>query len=412
MSLKKLKKNYIFLVSCFKFMKKYFLVLLVLILVSCQSKNDEKKSVANVKPISEVKIEANKDSLIYKISKNTIVVNQDTLEIESPFIYSFEGKINDNKKIQLHLTNQLSTEYGGYAKTGSLYIENGEDLLYFYFDKNKKQDYYTAGIEEFDGNKPLKLKLYNLSTEEMYIELTLDKKSYKIYPSKKFPSYNSFDEIDYTVYDSRDAFKKEEAMREFTPSRDYNFLAEIVSDNVDFYVLKEKLKYLYTDSSSTKNYKKWKHSFKVEKAKGEEENYSSENLSVVAPVFIDSNVYVVSDFSYSYMGGAHGMMRTGYTNYDLGTGKNIAIEQLLNFTDKSFIAFYEDKVRTEYSDGILSNEIPITKNYYILPTGITFSYAPYELLGFAAGEPRIFCSYEELKPYILKNTILDKYHSN
>jgi uncharacterized protein YcfL len=95
-------------------MKKYFLILLVLMLVSCQSKNDEKKSVVNVKPVSEVKIATNKDSLIYKINKNTVVINQDTLEIESPFIYSFEGIINGNKKIQLHLTNQLSTEYGGY----------------------------------------------------------------------------------------------------------------------------------------------------------------------------------------------------------------------------------------------------------------------------------------------------------
>ena len=393
-------------------MKKYFLILLVLMLVSCQSKNDEKKSVVNVKPISEVKIATNKDSLIYKINKNTVVINQDTLEIESPFIYSFEGTINGNKKIQLHLTNQLSTEYGGYGKTGSLYVEGGENLLYFYFDKDKKQDYYTAGIEEFDGSRPLKLKLYNLSTEEMYIELTLDKKNYKIYPSKKFPSYKSFDIIDYTLFDSRATFKKEEAMREFTPSRDYNFLAEIISDDVDFNVLKEKLKYLYTDSLNTKNYKSWKHSFKVEKSKGEEDGYSSESLSVVAPVFMDSNVYVVSDFSYSYMGGAHGMLRTGYTNYDLKTGKNIAIEQLLNFSDQKFISFYEEKIRNEYSDGILSNEVPITHNYYILPTGITFSYAPYELLGFAAGEPRIFFSYEELKPYILKNTILDKYNSN
>jgi hypothetical protein len=112
------------------------------------------------------------------------------------------------------------------------------------------------------------------------------------------------------------------------------------------------------------------------------------------------------------MGGAHGMLSTGYTNYDLKTGKNIAIEQLLNFSDQKFISFYEEKIRNEYGDGILSNEVPITHNYYILPTGITFSYAPYELLGFAAGEPRIFFSYEELKPYILENTILDKYNSN
>jgi hypothetical protein len=47
-----------------------------------------------------------------------------------------------------------------------------------------------------------------------------------------------------------------------------------------------------------------------------------------------------------------------------------------------------------------------------LPTGITFSYAPHELLGFAAGEPHLFFTYEELKPFIIKNGILDKYVLN
>jgi translation elongation factor P/translation initiation factor 5A len=383
-------------------------------IISCQSKNEEKKALVVAKPLNEVKIEKNKDSLIYKIDENTIVMDNDTLQLESPFIYSFEGKINGNKKIQLHLSNRLSTEYGGYLKTASIYIDGEDDILDCYFEKDKKHDYYTATINDYDNDNKIicKLKLYNLSSEKMYIEYILDKKSYKIYPSRKFPSYKCFDEINYTLFDSRVAFRKEEAMRKFTPSRDYNFLAEIISDDVSFDVLKTKLKYLFTDSLSTKNYKKWKHSFNVEKSKGEDDNYSSENLAVVAPVFMDSNIYVVSDFSYSYMGGAHGIMHTEYNNYDLSTGKKINIEQLVNFSDENFITFYENKVKSEYEEGILSKEIPITQNFYILPTGIIFSYAPYELLGFAAGEPHVFCSYEELKPFILKNTILDQYNSN
>ncbi|MBF4491732.1 hypothetical protein IR010_04200 [Flavobacterium sp. MR2016-29] len=396
-------------------MRKTILGLLIMMLViSCQSKNDEKKSIVTTKPVNEIKIEKNNDSLIYKINENTVVIAEDTLKLESPFIYSFEGSIKDGKKIQLHLSNQLSSEYGGYVKSASLYIEGSNDILYCYFEKEKKQDYYTATIYDYDhDNKVIsKLKLYNPSTEGMYIEYILDKKSYKIYPSKAFPAYKCYDEIDYTLFDSREAFKKDEAMREFTPSRDYNFFAEIISNDVNFDILETKLKYLYTDSLSINNYKKWKHNFSVEKSKKEEENYSSETLSVVSPVFIDANIYVVSDFSYSYMGGAHGMMHTEYDNYDLTTGKTIDIEKLINLSDDKFISFYEDKVRSEYADGLLSNEVPITHNFYILPTGITFSYAPYELVGFAGGEPKIFFSYEELKPFILKNTILDQYNSN
>jgi len=394
-------------------MKKSLLLFVIILIISCQSKNEEKKSSVVVKPLNEIKIEKSKDSLIYKLNENTIVINGDTLKLESPFIYSFEGKINGNKNIQLHLSNQLTSEYGGYSKTAAVYIEGENELFYCYFEKDKKQDFYNGNIYDNDSDKIIgKLKLHNVSTEEMYIEYLSDKKNYKIYPSKTFPSYNCYDEIDYTLFDYREAFKNDESMRKFTPSRDYIFFAEIVSDNGLFNNLETKLKYLSSDSLSIKNYKKWKHNFSLEKSKNEEENYSSENLNVSSPVFIDSNIYVISDFSYSYMGGAHGMMRTAYDNYDVATGKKITIEQIVNTADKDFIAFYENKIKSDYADGVLGNEIPMTDNFYILPTGITFSYAPYELLGFAAGEPHVFLSYEELKPFILKNTILEKYISN
>jgi hypothetical protein len=393
-------------------MKKSLLLLVITLIISCQSKNEEKKSLPVAKPLNEIKIEKSKDSLIYKLNENTIVINGDTLHLENPFIYSFEGKIND-KNIQLHISNQLSSEYGGYSKTAVVYIEGENDLFYCYFEKDKKQDYYTGNIYDNDSDKIIgKLKLHNLSTEEMYIECAVDKKNYKIYPSKTLPAYTCYDQIDYTLFDSSEPFKNDESMRKFTPSRDYIFFAEIISNDAVFDNLETKLKYLNSDSLSIKNYKKWKHNFSVEKSKNEEENYSSENLNVVSPVFIDSNIYVVSDYSYSYMGGAHGMMSTGYNNYDITTGKIITIKQIINTADKDFIAFYQNKIKSDYGDGVLGNEIPMTDNFYILPTGITFSYAPYELLGFAAGEPHVFLSYEELEPFILKNTILDKYISN
>ena len=395
-------------------MRKIVQGLLIVLFISCQSKNDEKKSVVATKPLNEIKIERNADSLIYKIDESTVVLEEDTLKLESPFLYSFEGTINDNKKIQLHLSNQLSSEYGGYVKSAVAYIEGETDLLYCYFEKDKKQDFFIATIYDYDQDNKIiaKLKLYNLSADSMYLEYIAGKKAYNIYPSKRLPSYKCYDEIDYTLFDSREAFKKEEAMKEFTPSRDYIFLAEIISDDQEFSSLETKLKYLTTDSLNIKNYKKWKHNFKVEKSKNEEEYFSSENLSVVAPVFIDSNIYVVSNFSYSYMGGAHGVMRTAYDNYDVKTGKPIGIDQIINSGNKDFIAFYENKIKSEYQDGILADKITMTDNFYILPTGITFSYAPYELLGFAGGEPHIFFSYEELKPFILKNTILDQYNLN
>ena len=400
-------------------MKNFCCCLSIIMLVSCQSKNAEKteNEVIAAKPITEIEIKKNADSLIYRIDENSIVADGDTLKIEAPFIYSFEGKLDGEKKIQIHISNTLSTEYGGYFKKGTLYIDNQDEVFDFAFEEKKEKNFYTSKVEknysEENSDRTIcNLKLYNPSTEDMYIECFYNKKTYKIYPSKNFPSYKCFDQIDYTLFDSRAAFKKEEAMREFTPSRDYDFFAEILNNGIVYKALSSNLKYLSTDSLSIQNYKKWKHNFIVKKSTDENENYSSENLNVISPIFIDSNIYVASRFSYNYMGGAHGMLRTEYDNYDVSTGKKIPVNQIINIDSDDFIEFYKNKVKSDYGDGVISEEIPITHNFYILPTGITFSYAPYELLGFAAGEPTLFFSYEELKPYRIKNTIIDKYILN
>jgi len=395
-------------------MRKTILGLLIIALCfSCQSKNDEKKSVIVPKPVSEVKIEEKNESLIYKIKENTIVIGGDTLKIEAPFIYSFEGKLDNDKKIQIHISNKLTEEFGGYWKSGNLYIDGEKQIFGFGLIKNEKEDFYTGEVY-YDRNENEKticnLKLYNLFTNEMFIECIYNKKTYKIYPSKKFPSYKCFDKIDYTLFDTGKTYKKGIA-KDYTPSRDYIFLGEILSNDKSFEALSSNLKYLPIDSVSIKNHHKWKHNFDIKKAVSNEDNYTTESLSVSSPIFIDSNIYVVSDYWYNYMGGAHGMYHTSYDNYEVSTGKKIEIAQILNTKDENFIDFYGNKIRSDYGDELLT-PIKLANNFYILPTGITFSYAPYELVGFAGGEPEIFFSYKELKPYILKNTILDKYNSN
>ncbi|WP_125719442.1 RsiV family protein [Flavobacterium ustbae] len=396
-------------------MKKSVFALLILLLVSCQSnKKEDKKELIVAKPVSEVEIEEENDSLIYKIEENTIVIAGDTLKIEAPFLYSFEGILEADKKIQIHISNKLTEEYGGYWKSGRLYIDGEKQVFGFGIIKDKKDNFYTGKVY-YDANESEKticnLKLYNLGTEKMFIECFYNKKSYKIFPSKKFPSYKCFDKIDYTLFDTREAYKKGTA-RDYTPSRDYIFIGEMISNDKSFDVLSSNLKYLFSDSLSIKDHRGWKHNFDIKKAQKEEDNYMSESLFTSSPIFIDSDIYVFSSYFYSYMGGAHGMYHTSYDNYEISTGKKIEITQILKTKDEDFIEFYDNRVRTECGDTAPLGIISLANNFYILPTGITFSYAPYELLGFAGGEPDFFFSYEELEPYILKNTILNKYYSN
>ena len=189
-------------------MKQYILFLLVsAFLFSCDSKKEEKKTIIKPLAIKEVQIVEDEEELIHKIDENTISLYSDTLHIESPFIYSFDGTI-EGKKIQIHLSNNLSSEYGGYYKNGTVYIDGEEEIFGCSFEKDKTGNFYKAVVsgyyasEERDSNI-CNLKLYNLSSDDMYIECLLNKKVYKLYPSSEFPSYRCYDEIDYTLYDCK-----------------------------------------------------------------------------------------------------------------------------------------------------------------------------------------------------------------
>jgi len=391
----------------------FFLVVFLCTLFSCKHKKKQETFIAP-KPVQAVEIAVNADSLMYMIDSNTIYIQGDTLHIESPFIYSFAGII-DNKKIQLHLSNAAGTEYNGYNKSAVIYIDGATDFSYAWFEENPKTKEWTADVTDYDFNTDKQthiciLKLFNPAQENMYIECIYKNKSYKIYPSKEFPSYKCYDQIDNIIFDCRNMQDSSGYNNDFTANRDYSFLAEIISNDQHYEKLQSELKYLFSDSASIESYKTWKHHFHVEKPVDEESFYNYETLSETTPVYIDSFVYVVSDFSYSYMGGAHGMFTTFYGNYDVSTGKLIELKDILDIENNDFIQLYENVLKDTYKDGMLSDDTKMSDKFFILPTGIMFSYAPYELLGFAAGEPHLFFDYEELRPYIYKNSILHKYY--
>lgn len=394
-------------------MKKYCIIFFsVFIIFSCKNKEDNKNRIIVEQTSQPVEILTNNDSLIYKLDTNTICILEDTLHIERPYIYSFSGFL-DNKKIQIHLYNLLSTEYGGYDKTATLYIDGEYDIYTTWFSSNTKTNTLTSDVVDYDyitdkEKNICKLKVFDISTENMYIECLYKNKTYKIQPSKEFPSYQCYDVIDYILYDTKTAFDKNEAIRPYSPNRDYSFFANIISNNKYYEKLETELKYLFSDSSNIDEHKTWRHQFHIEKPTSDEDYYSYETLSDIKPIFIDSFIYVVSDFSYSYMGGAHGVFTTDYNNYDVKTGKIIQLNDILNIDD-DFIDFYNEQIKATYKDGLLSDNIPMSDKFYILPTDITFSYAPYELLGFAAGEPHIFFSFRELSSFIKNNSIIQNY---
>ena len=397
-------------------MKNILVLLFLILIVSCknESKETNNKTISKPKAIEKIKIVSPEKNLIYSLDNNTIVVYGDTLQVENPRIYSFDGLI-ENKKIQVHLMNSLENEFGDYQKTANVYIDGQEDVFSCYFTKNKNSKIDEATVSSYYAMREndevvCKLQLFNYATASMYLNCKYNGKIYNLNLSTTLPSYKCFDEINYSLYDCKKQNRENADVREYVPNRSYNFLAEIVSIDAKYDKIESELKFLATDSVSVLNHEKWKHSFQVEKSKNDDDCYVSENSAIASPVFIDENVFVMSTYSYNYMGGAHGIMVTNYENYSVESGKIIELNDILNFSSNEFKVFYENKIKESFAEGLLSeSDIPMSDKFFILPTGIVFSYAPYELMGFAAGEPHLFINSKDLAPFIANDSVLESY---
>lgn len=110
-------------------------------------------------------------------------------------------------------------------------------------------------------------------------------------------------------------------------------------------------------------------------------------------------VYTVED-AY-YMGGAHGMETTAYSNYDLRTGERLTLGDL--FTPEGIAALEERIVARILKDHGVSDwdalmeescyfaqeEIEPTENFKLSEEFITFFYNPYEIACYAQGYTKV-----------------------
>ena len=111
--------------------------------------------------------------------------------------------------------------------------------------------------------------------------------------------------------------------------------------------------------------------------------------------------YTVTD--YSYTGGAHGMNTETCLVFSLETGDLLGLEDI--FREDSMSALlgllmeYVSEAFEDPSDSgyLLVTDIPVTENFSISDSGITFIYNPYEIAAYAAGIIRINIPWDELQ---------------
>jgi hypothetical protein len=113
-------------------------------------------------------------------------------------------------------------------------------------------------------------------------------------------------------------------------------------------------------------------------------------------------------FSYSYAGGAHGNYSTSYIPVNLLTGKVMQLQDVVLPAGKRKLNMLLEKYfrksrglnpgdALSEKGGLFENKIEAGDNFYLTGKGITFSYTPYEIAPYAAGEIQVFIPYTDMK---------------
>lgn len=139
-------------------------------------------------------------------------------------------------------------------------------------------------------------------------------------------------------------------------------------------------------------------------------SYSSQEINHVLVVYQAKKILSVSNFTYSYTGGAHGNYSTGYITLDLVNRKELhpdeiiseaGVKQLPRLLEKYFRKAYNVPAKSKLTDaGLFETKIESNENFCVTGKGLFFSYAPYEIGPYAMGEITIFIPFSELQNYL------------
>lgn len=126
---------------------------------------------------------------------------------------------------------------------------------------------------------------------------------------------------------------------------------------------------------------------------------------------------VVEKFLYSYTGGAHGNHASGFIVFDLEKGKVLKPEDVFlpgykpivgKALEKAFRKKYGIGENESLKDNLLFEEhVEPNGNFYLTDKGVVFSYSPYEVAPFAAGQISAFIPFEEIRS-VMQPTYLPK----
>jgi Protein of unknown function (DUF3298) len=115
--------------------------------------------------------------------------------------------------------------------------------------------------------------------------------------------------------------------------------------------------------------------------------------------------------SYYGFGDAHPSSRSTYHNFDIRTGKEITLDELLTQEYETTLNQIAEKkfIETNGSDGwdFEKGKFKLNRNFAITPSGLLFSYNQYEIGCYAMGAPEVFIAYNDIDNLIKPNGLLE-----
>ena len=145
---------------------------------------------------------------------------------------------------------------------------------------------------------------------------------------------------------------------------------------------------------------------------------------IASELFNGHNIFSCEVFEYSYLGGAHPNSYRHFVNFDLYTGDELKLEDILiegymdninTIGEEIFRQTNEiepDKDLTEAGFWFDNNRFSINKNFTVDESGVTFYYNNYEITSYAFGPTELFIPYNRINNLIKPDGLLSGFISD
>jgi hypothetical protein len=323
---------------------------------------------------------------------------------------------------QAQNTSWLKSYTGTVGKTAfTMHLHKaGNDYNAFVYYNSVEQPYELSGLVQKTTTITLTGAPNNLSIEKWVIKITNNKLTGSFTLNKKNQPINAIERnfetgINY-IYT-----QKTEKLNTASGAPTATYFASGVWYNNN--TIKNKLLWPNCNSNSlgtyfledrNKFFANYKEDNKDVKPSDYKENaymYSSESTSRTLMNYVSMNLLGFTTSVYEFAGGAHGNYNTTHLVIDMRNEQKLELTDLITDTaalapiiEKNFRKQYKLTPNASLTDvGLFENQIHANNNFFLTQNCLGFTYNPYEIGPYAAGQFTVYIPYSDFKNLIHEN---------